>query len=73
MRMVPVALGARSYEVRIESGLLDRAAEQLAPFARKRPFVIVTDANVAPHGAGALPSRWRPMFRPSFTAASARR
>jgi len=50
MRTVPVALGARSYEVRIESGLLDRAADQLAPFARKRPFVIVTDANVAPHG-----------------------
>jgi len=50
MRVVPVALGTRSYEVRIGSGLLDRAAEQLAPFARKRPFVIVTDANVAPHG-----------------------
>lgn len=49
MRVVPVALGARSYEVRIESGLLDRAAEQLAPLARKRPFVIVTDTNVAPH------------------------
>ncbi len=50
MKVVPVALGARSYEVRIESGLLDRAAEHLSPFARKRPFVIVTDANVAPHG-----------------------
>jgi len=49
MRTVPVALGARSYEVRIESGLLGRAAQHLAPFARKRPFVIVTDANVAPH------------------------
>lgn len=49
MRTVPVALGARSYEVRIESGLLDRAAEQLAPFVRKRPFAIVTDANVAQH------------------------
>lgn len=49
MRTVPVALGARSYEVRIASGLIDRAAEHLAPFARKRPFVIVTDSNVAPH------------------------
>jgi 3-dehydroquinate synthase len=49
MITVPVALGERSYEVRIEAGLLARAADQLAPYARKRPFVIVTDANVAPH------------------------
>ncbi|MCP3729359.1 3-dehydroquinate synthase [Sphingomonas sp. MG17] len=49
MKTVPVALGDRSYDVRIEAGLLARAAEHLAPFARKRPFVIVTDTNVAPH------------------------
>ncbi len=49
MQVVPVTLGDRSYEVRIESGLLARAADHLAPFARKRPFVIVTDTNVAPH------------------------
>lgn len=49
MTVVPVALGARSYEVRVESGLLTRAAAHLAPLARKRPFVIVTDRNVAPH------------------------
>jgi len=63
MKVVPVALGARSYDVRIESGLLNRAAEQLEPFARKRPFVIVTDANVAPHGqrlAAALLAAGRP-------------
>ncbi|PKP89744.1 MAG: 3-dehydroquinate synthase [Alphaproteobacteria bacterium HGW-Alphaproteobacteria-16] len=51
MSVVPVSLGARSYDVRIESGLLARAAEHLAPLARKRPFVIVTDTNVAPHAA----------------------
>lgn len=51
MKVVPVALGARSYEVRIASGLLTQVAEQLAPFSRGRPFVIVTDANVAPHAA----------------------
>jgi 3-dehydroquinate synthase len=49
MTVVPVALGERSYEVRVESGLLTRAAAHLAPLARKRPFVIVTDSNVAPH------------------------
>ncbi|MBX3594539.1 3-dehydroquinate synthase [Sphingomonas sp.] len=49
MITVPVSLGARSYDVRIAAGLLDHAADQLAPLARARPFVIVTDANVAPH------------------------
>ncbi|MFL9842356.1 3-dehydroquinate synthase [Sphingomonas sp. ST-64] len=49
MKIVPVALGARSYEVRIAAGLLEDAAAHLAPLARNRPFVIVTDANVAPH------------------------
>ncbi|RYY33947.1 MAG: iron-containing alcohol dehydrogenase, partial [Sphingomonadales bacterium] len=51
MKIVPVALGARSYEMRIASGVLAQAAEQLAPLSRGRPFVIVTDANVAPHAA----------------------
>lgn len=51
MKLVPVALGARSYEVRIASRLLTQAAEQLAPLSRGRPFVIVTDSNVAPHAA----------------------
>ena len=51
MNVVPVALGARSYDVRIASGLLTQAAEQLAPLSRGRPFVIVTDAHVAPHAA----------------------
>ena len=51
MNAVPVALGARSYDVRIASGLLTHAAGQLAALSRGRPFVIVTDANVAPHAA----------------------
>ncbi len=50
MTTLRVALGTRSYDVVIESGLLARAAAHLAPLARgKRPFVIVTDRNVAPH------------------------
>ncbi|MET0239331.1 MAG: 3-dehydroquinate synthase [Sphingobium sp.] len=47
MRVITVGLGERSYDVRIEDGLLDHAAEHLAPFATKRPFVVVTDENVA--------------------------
>jgi 3-dehydroquinate synthase len=47
MTTVPVSLGERSYEVRIEPGLLERAGEILERYAGKRPFVIVTDENVA--------------------------
>jgi 3-dehydroquinate synthase len=49
MTTVPVALGERSYEVRIEAGLLDRAGEALAPLARGRAMPIVTDQNLGPH------------------------
>lgn len=49
MTIVPVALGARSYDVRIEAGLIARAGEILAPLARGRPMPIVTDANLRPH------------------------
>lgn len=48
MTLVPVALGARSYDVRIEAGLLGRAGEALAPLARGRPVAIVTDSHL--HG-----------------------
>jgi len=47
MTIVPVSLGERSYEVRIEAGLLDRAGDALAPYKTNRPFLVVTDANVA--------------------------
>ena len=49
MTRIPVALGARSYDVVIEAGLLARAGDYLAPLARGRNMVIVTDANVRPH------------------------
>ena len=46
MTIVPVQLGARSYDVLIEAGALDRAAKLLAPYARDR-WIIVTDERVA--------------------------
>ena len=49
MSVVPVALGARSYEVRIEAGLLGQAGAQIAPLVGTRPVAIVADANVARH------------------------
>ncbi|MET3710300.1 3-dehydroquinate synthase [Sphingomonas trueperi] len=49
MTTIPVALGARSYDVRIEPGLLARAGEILAPLSRGRPMPIITDANLSTH------------------------
>lgn len=49
MTVVPVALGERSYDVRIETGLLERSGELLGPVARGRPMPVVTDENLAPH------------------------
>lgn len=49
MTIVPVALGARSYDVVIEAGLLARAGELLAPLSCGRAMPIVADANVAQH------------------------
>jgi len=46
MQTVTVALGARSYDVRIGDGLLDRAAEHLAPFARDGRLLVVSDETV---------------------------
>lgn len=49
MTIVPVALGARSYDVRIERGLLSRAGDHLAPLAPGRRIVIVTDEHLDAH------------------------
>lgn len=49
MTTIPVSLGARSYDVVIEAGLLSRAADRLAPLSRGRTMAIVTDENVLPH------------------------
>ncbi len=49
MTVVRVETG-RPYDVVIESGLLAKAAEYLAPMARNRRLVVVADANVVdPH------------------------
>jgi 3-dehydroquinate synthase len=47
MTIVPVSLGERSYDVRIEAGLLDRVGAALAHYATNRPFLVITDAHVA--------------------------
>lgn len=49
MAVIPVALAGRSYEVRVEAGLLTDVAAHCAPFLRKRRVPIITDENVAQH------------------------
>ena len=46
MQQINVDLGARSYPVLIEAGLLDRAAEHLGSLAKGRPLWIVADWNL---------------------------
>lgn len=47
MTTIPVALGERSYDIRIEAGALDRAGAHIGRFARGGRLVVVTDSNVA--------------------------
>ena len=47
--VVPVALGARSYEVRIGAGLIARAGAEIAPFLKRPRVAVVTDDTVAAH------------------------
>jgi len=49
MDVVPVALGARSYEVRIGEGLISRAGAEIAPLLRRPKVAVVTDDTVAAH------------------------
>ena len=49
MVVIPVALGARSYQVRIRAGLLADAGAQIAPLLARPRVAILTDENVAAH------------------------
>jgi 3-dehydroquinate synthase len=49
---IPIALGDRSYDVHIGAGLIARAGELIAPFAKSKRVFIVSDENVwRLHGA----------------------
>ncbi len=47
MNHVAVDLGARSYDVRIGTGLIARAGAEIAPLLRRKRVAIVTDETVA--------------------------
>jgi 3-dehydroquinate synthase len=54
MATVRVPLGERAYDVRIGSGLLDRAGTEIAPLLQRPRVAIVTDETVADLHLGAL-------------------
>ena len=54
MLTVPVALGAKSYDIRIAAGLLADAGQHVPLPAGRRPLVIITDETVASHHLDAL-------------------
>jgi 3-dehydroquinate synthase len=45
--VVPVNLGARSYEVRIGTGLIDRTGVEIGPLLKRRKVAVITDETVA--------------------------
>ena len=47
VNVVPVNLGARSYQVRIGEGLIGRIGLEIAPLLRRKKVAIVTDETVA--------------------------
>lgn len=49
MTVVPVALGDRSYDILIEAGAIDRAADLLAPWQRGGRWIVVTEETVHRH------------------------
>jgi len=52
--VVEVPLGARSYEVRIGSGLIARAGGEIAPLLVRSRVAVITDETVAGHHLAAL-------------------
>ncbi len=47
MKLVSVGLGDRSYDIAIESGLIDQAGALIAPLSKSSKITVVTDENVA--------------------------
>ncbi|WP_419825720.1 3-dehydroquinate synthase [Sphingomonas sp.] len=62
MTTIPVALGARSYEVAIAAGALDEAGTRLAAYAPRGRLIVVTDETVA--------AAWLPAFAAALDAAA---
>jgi 3-dehydroquinate synthase len=65
MSVVEVALGARSYPIHIEAGLLERAGERLAPLTLTGRLMVVSDENVWALQGGRLGIDAEPILLPA--------
>jgi 3-dehydroquinate synthase len=64
MSRVDVALGERSYPIHIETGLLGRAGEMLAPYARNGRIIVISDEIVWALQGGRLAVEAEPILLP---------
>lgn len=67
MSRITVSLGSRSYDILIETGILARAADELARFARNGRLIIVTESSVAAHVLPMLCDGLRPIVADVIT------
>jgi 3-dehydroquinate synthase len=67
VRIVNVPLGSRSYDIKIETGLLSRLGSECARLKLGAKCAVISDANVAPHfGEAALASMHGAGFEPTL-------
>lgn len=64
MSRVDVALGERSYPIHIETGLLGRACEMLAPYAHNGRIIVISDETVWALQGGRLAIDAEPILLP---------
>jgi 3-dehydroquinate synthase len=64
MSRIDVALGERSYPIHIETGLLGRAGEMLAPYARNGRIIVISDEIVWALQGGRLAVEAEPILLP---------
>ena len=62
-KIVTVALGDRSYEIKIGAGLLQEADKHMAPFITNRHVIIISDSVVGPLYQDALAASLAPTAR----------
>jgi 3-dehydroquinate synthase len=64
MSLVEVALGERSYPIHIETGLIERAGDRLAPYALTGRLIVISDENVWALQSGRLGIDAEPILLP---------
>lgn len=64
MSLIEVALGERSYPIHIETGLIERAGDRLAPYTLTGRLIVISDENVWALQSGRLGIDAEPILLP---------